>query len=236
MQIKSPFKDYYDAGMGHSADKSLIYVRGNHAWDIKKEPIPEHLSPLVAFAKEHKPRGFQIPRPTRDWDEVRVNFGVVLLAGRIYPFARLSRCKTYHPAEIFYRFDYDSLKALLIEHGVDMDKRCARESMFNRGLKRPARNAALFFSLKGSDQLSDFTYKNQLVVASLAFGHLQVNPRLANFEFFRAMDPYQAFQEMSMFLGNLAAPDPLPVVLSEKERVAKHGFDKWSFRKMPEGR
>ncbi len=36
-----------------------------------------------------------------------------------------------------------------------------------------------------------------------------------------------------MFLGNIAAPDRVPITVADKDRIAKHGFDKWSFRKMP---
>lgn len=233
MQIKSRFKDYYDAGMGHTADKFLFYVRENQAWDAKNEQTPQYLSPLLAFSKEHKPRSIQLNSPGGGWGEVNVSFGLVLLAGLIYPLARLSRKTAGDPYEHHYLYDYEALNDLLSEHGFDMVKRRQGEARSYRYINRPAKHVEQFFALKGSDKLSDFAYKNKLVLACLAFGYLQVNPRLSNFEFFRAMEPFVAFQEISMFLGNLAAPDPLPVVLTEKERVAKHGFDKWSFRKMP---
>lgn len=60
-----------------------------------------------------------------------------------------------------------------------------------------------------------------------------LNPKLADFEFYKVMPAPQAYQEIEMFLGNIAAPDKCPVELSEKDRIQQHGFDKMSFRKAP---
>lgn len=56
---------------------------------------------------------------------------------------------------------------------------------------------------------------------------------LGTVEFFKVFDPYQAFQELSMWVGNMPAMSHDMYQLSDKELVIKHGFDKWSFRKMP---
>lgn len=61
-----------------------------------------------------------------------------------------------------------------------------------------------------------------------------INPTLADVAFFKVLDPWQAFQELEMFLGGIAAPENgPPVVIADKDRVTQHGFDKMSFRKQP---
>ena len=57
---------------------------------------------------------------------------------------------------------------------------------------------------------------------------------LKDVQFYKAIEPWRAYQELSMFLGNIAAPDRVPVVVSDKDRLQQHGFDKWSFRKPPQ--
>jgi hypothetical protein len=47
------------------------------------------------------------------------------------------------------------------------------------------------------------------------------------------MDPFTLFQELSMFVGGVLPrnPNPMVEITDDKVKVAKHGFDKWSFRK-----
>jgi hypothetical protein len=65
---------------------------------------------------------------------------------------------------------------------------------------------------------------------------LKTNPCLKDFDFQRIVDPYSAFQEISMFfnstLTNVKTPK-MPVG-SDVVIAESKGFDKWSFRKMGE--
>lgn len=58
------------------------------------------------------------------------------------------------------------------------------------------------------------------------------NGFLRPYGFMRMIDPWQAFQKIEMFLGNMAAPQkPIPKQ-SDIEKVKSHGFDaKMGFRK-----
>lgn len=61
---------------------------------------------------------------------------------------------------------------------------------------------------------------------------LHINPRLSQLDFQKAMDPYLAYQELSMYIGNNLAEQMDPkTTLTDKERAETHGFDKWSFRR-----
>lgn len=52
--------------------------------------------------------------------------------------------------------------------------------------------------------------------------------------FAKALDPYTAYQELSMWVGGvLANPERPTAELSDEDKIAKRGFDEWSFRKMP---
>lgn len=59
-----------------------------------------------------------------------------------------------------------------------------------------------------------------------------VNPSLREYHFAARLDPYAAWQELSLFLGNtllLDAPPP-PRPIDDALRAHTHGFDKSSFR------
>lgn len=65
---------------------------------------------------------------------------------------------------------------------------------------------------------------------------IEYNALLRPYEFFRVFDPYTAFQEIAMFMSNLAIPqDPMPVIPDELKAHSR-GFDEWSFRRPPGGK
>ena len=62
-------------------------------------------------------------------------------------------------------------------------------------------------------------------------GLLILNPKLADFEFYRHFGPYQAHQEIAMFVGGvLNQTENRMIELSNDVRIAKHGYDEYSFR------
>lgn len=58
-------------------------------------------------------------------------------------------------------------------------------------------------------------------------------PTLGAMDFAKAVDPYGAFQEISMWKGGVIPADGNPVVaiVDDRIKIAKHGFDAGSFRK-----
>jgi len=65
--------------------------------------------------------------------------------------------------------------------------------------------------------------------------YILLNPKLKTYEFYKTMDAYTTFQEISMFIsGVLGGISPPMIEISNDTKIAKHGFNKWSFRKEPE--
>jgi hypothetical protein len=61
------------------------------------------------------------------------------------------------------------------------------------------------------------------------------NPILKEFDFQKIVNPYEAMQEIEMYIGRLAENNlPKMPVGSDKVIAESKGFDKWSFRKIPE--
>ena len=61
---------------------------------------------------------------------------------------------------------------------------------------------------------------------------ITVNPCLRDYNFYKVVDPWTAYQEIQMFVGNnLVNDDNKQVKLSDKTLQGKHGFGEMSFRK-----
>lgn len=62
-----------------------------------------------------------------------------------------------------------------------------------------------------------------------------INPLLKDYEFYKIFDSFQAFQEVSMFMGGVLGKGEKEITeVADKYKITQHGFDyKWSFRKEP---
>lgn len=92
-----------------------------------------------------------------------------------------------------------------------------------------------FMTFVREHRLSFITYRpayNQYGILNNKNWYLN-HDDLGTIEFFKVFDAYQAFQELSMWVGNMPTMGHDMYQLSDKELITKHGFDKWSFRKTP---
>lgn len=60
-----------------------------------------------------------------------------------------------------------------------------------------------------------------------------INPVLKDYQFFKKVDTFTAYQELSMYLGNIAEPRKTIPHIDDKTMAEIKGFDKFSFRKEP---
>jgi len=60
-----------------------------------------------------------------------------------------------------------------------------------------------------------------------------INPILKDYQFYNKFDAFQTLQEIQMFIGGvLGTNEKETVTIADKYKIKKHGFDKWSFRRM----
>ncbi len=59
---------------------------------------------------------------------------------------------------------------------------------------------------------------------------------LKDYQFYKVIDPFTLFQEISMWIGGILPHQGRPMVdiTDDKIKIVKHGFDKFSFRKEKE--
>jgi hypothetical protein len=64
-----------------------------------------------------------------------------------------------------------------------------------------------------------------------------VNPCLKQYDFYRIFDSFTCFQEIQMYISGVLGNREKDIIeVADKYKIAQHGFDKWSFRKMPENK
>ena len=221
MRIVSKFKDYYDNGMKYGQDKTHTYVRNTKEVPLEIKSI--YLSTSGSY--KNKP------------EDIIYFYGVVGFCGDIYPFIKWHYNNDNAKSCITY--DKDEIVELTTRH-IDNKKRLFynKKSYINEELE-------YFNNLKNNKKLKSLFLKYRVPIFSMINeslnyiskpNTLELNSNLSNLEFYRVVDPFQAYQKIDMFIGNELAPrDEIEVpVGSDKVIAASKGYDKWSFRKEPQ--
>ena len=248
MRIRSPFDDYYDTAMSHGSDPSRVFVRNPQTSELKLDRdgkgVWDRYGRLAGIVD-----AFELGR-----ESVYLSACLVVFCGRVYKALRVHRLRgdaarsasNAKLNEIEQRVFYDGeearhyLEALLGRERL----RKKHESIFE--YDNPLANGTLtdrlerYFHQQGSAELMQWSIDNRIAIAVLRIGSrfdksiLQINPPLKDIQFYRLFGAAEAFQELDMFWGGVLAPESNPTIgISDKDRIAQHGFDARSFRKGP---
>lgn len=250
MRIISKFRDYYDVTQAHGADDDLLMLR-----ETVEHKAPDNLY-HVARGKGGPPTPFQplllqlegcftarsydhdrTYQGTRKWNALKVLTGVVVFVGKPYLYFKTERtlkdAPLGTPAEVRFIYDLHELDALAQEHGA---KSLFERSSPSRWTRYREKSWALqAWELVQAKSFKDLAFKLEAPIIHVTSRYkCYTYPRLADVHFYKVVDPWDAYQELSMFLGNIAAPDRVPVTIADKDRVQQHGFDmKYGFRTRP---
>lgn len=231
MRVLSRFHDYYDLAMSAGQDRSCVYLREtDHSatLGLEFERRLQGLIPGVRYAHiRHRD-------PRKPWSEQVAEAFVVILAGRLYPGMRFfegRRGAGLDEVDSTFVYSLNDTEAQCAARGIPWDKR----SPFS---KRTAGEVyAQFFALDGDQRFVANAVDERLPLCLAARpshdSHLRLvrNPVLRDLAFYRRLDAWQTFQELSMFLGGMLAPESVELSkISDKDRLLQRGFDKRSFR------
>jgi hypothetical protein len=218
MRIVSKFKDYYDVGQGLGYDPSIVYVRE------EKE--------IIFDKKYHR------YNPSR---------GIIGFCGKLYPFVEYHFREKEKEKKVFF-YSLDDVNKFVEQTFSDKEKENynKKDRSFYSISKYKSYNINYHLSwtfdrmeyafalTKDLGKLEYFAKYNTPIFIAPDHSKLIINGLLRPWEFYKAVDPYTAYQEISMFVGGvlLAPTNPIPDIDDETMRDVK-GFDKWSFRKEP---
>jgi hypothetical protein len=227
MRIISPFHDYYDIGLAYGIDPYLLYLR-----ETRLEPSPDKVRRYWAV-----PSG--------------LNIGVLYFCGREIPF--------YTPYRLsFMPTSLDTTEVVLLTTVREVEEFTTKEAKTSTSQKLyhtdyySKTNVVKF--LEGQRNPSDrihFKHNSPVILyldtrteyidkktVSSKSGFYYINPCLKFLNFQKYIDPYTAFQEISMFLGGVLGNTERDTVKITDDKILRDskGFDDNSFKGVSPGK
>lgn len=251
MRIISKFKDYYDNAMSLGQDSSITYIREKKVY----EEIPTELLPFIKrvnnsiYISRHSPeyRNFlSLEAPSFYFREF-----IVAFCGKIYRGIKVTQrnpIKGIDPVGVYdivnfqevnsYCYDLDSVDLLMDTLKQDWYRTEKRRFSFYR-YTMVRENLIAYFNETVPDI---FPIASKLCIKNLVLDHndktdkfiLTQDESLDTCEFYKILDPYTAYQELSMFVSGILTPENNPTEkIADKYKVMQHGFNCYSFKKDP---
>lgn len=259
MRIISSYKDYYDITLREGVDMTLVYERKYEKGGTIE--LPYDWNNAQVKAREHhfinpddnQTTAYAVPN---NWNITRGNlykysiiFTPVIFCGKYYPrwsmYVYDNSLVDYDKAMFFSNTKKEVLDQFYKKFDIEPPK-----SGRKKWRDRPGTHETLFTALPKVDWDSIHARENAPILTIVLppkkreyYGSkgqtvnyiILKNPQLSQVQFQNVIDPWTAYQELSMYMGGIMANHGKPMVqLTDKDVHAKHGFDKWSFRKMPE--
>lgn len=213
-------RDYYDSAMQHGADESVVFVRQKDLIISKQEA--SNLGLMKAEA------GFTISKTMHDFN---------LLGNQTYSSA--NRIHIWLTGTMYrgIAFNFDN------EHMV-----CWTKEEFLKFVETKKIKMSKFWYMRDRLTLDQYFTPTQhtnpalidkkiVVATNFVKDEWKINGfDLKDFQFYKVKDVYTCYQEIDMYVsGILAFPGANIIEITDNNvKIAKHGFDKWSFRKPPQ--
>lgn len=206
MRIISSFVDFYDCIQRVAQDRTLVYIRN-----------PE--------VKEFK-------YATGGWREPDLSYSSIHIAfcGKNYLCAHF-----HYKDKSAYCYNVEAVDRFVNENcpQSEIDKYFTGKNYRWYGNSSTRNAVAERFIKVNSEPNNDCSFHCPIVITYCEGGikYIVKNGKLKDFQFYRLFDPVMAFQELSMYLGGLAAPQERIPEMSNADKINARGFDKYSFRK-----
>lgn len=245
MYIISKHHDYYDTALGHGIDKTLIFNR-NNSFTLNGEEKPRIYNTLSVNQrintynyKDMKPRSYK--------DELaKMQLIVIGFCGKIYPIISANILIEYSPigstSKLIYGKDiYEVNEQCIKETGYSIDYYFNLIGGYNRKLAKSTEDYLRDFHEKFLKKWETVSPENKHIEGlfqkyNIPYFYLSdvkfdSCPVLKEFDFHKFIDPYTAFQEISMYLGGvLTRPEKETIEISDKDKRDSKGFDDRSFK------
>lgn len=229
--------DYYDGAAMTWRDETIVWDRTQVATEAQEQAAAKLLTATQILTRYHEKDASRTQRRTARHihasDVWQVTYPVVLFAGAIYRgisihLEHAQHSYTLERKDFWKKADFD---AWIEEVGL-----VEREHRVLNYLRDERRQPFHVHELTGEDLR--LAIDHRLIVAMRQSDtHANINDvRLADHGFTKALDAHQAAQALAEWVGNrLTEPDPAKLQVSDEIRIAKHGFDKMSFRRPKQG-
>ena len=219
MRIIAKKKDYYDCIQAYGQDHTLLYVR-----------IPEEV--------QLKQREWSFPSLFSSWwfSSTEATQHIIGFCGKIYPMLEMhghirdvrisKKCFTIEEVDAF-------IKTNVNERRDNYFGKTGRR--WWRGYGKQRSEFVKFFEhcKKKKNSYAEMFIDKHCPVFVATYNRtsrIVYNAILRPYDFVRIVDPYTAFQEISMFMGSMAVPERDMPVIPDDLKIHSRGFTDQSFR------
>lgn len=209
MRIISKYQDYYDSVMNTGMDREVIYVREQVETQIDKIDLDF----LDSYSSSNH----------------SVNMILLGYCGAFYKIYVV----TTELHKIRYVFhNYEDFKSFMLTNGFGSGYDFSENRWWpNRFQKFRDYNPKPLEKIFHEQQTPLFIVKILREYRKPTKYLAILGPCLKDLEFYKIKDAYTAYQDIFQYVsGVLNRPDAKMVNISDKDKIHKHGFDKWSFR------
>ena len=243
MRIISDFHDYYDSALSYGIDPNLIYLRKQqklyYGFKItdKVKQLPGNLDAVLKPVLDilfKIPEGIKGILARRNDPHIDISSKIIGFCGRIYPAIDLNNVTYYSPQSLVSLMPSSILSRLKIDQNI-MSDWISKTDKWNYGKRLTFHDWNKMIEEIGSKRFDDIFIEMKAPIFVCEYDNhacnLVINPLLSKLSFQKIKSPTEAFQEISMYLGNqLAVQNDPSSVISDDILRDKKGFDKWSFR------
>ncbi|MFW6025771.1 MAG: hypothetical protein ACOCRX_05450 [Candidatus Woesearchaeota archaeon] len=248
MRIISKFHDYYDTSLSYGIDDNIIYKREKINLDKNDPNFQKLFKELKSTSDFNSLERFIMSR-------IRINdvfdhllnfegFGNIFFCLKSYPFLEFEisdSVKNYKNVYVYNieQFEKDCVKDLSEKDKKFLHKKSkfSKKSLYDKVIDYFKDN---YHDYSNNEILMSLHLEYETpIIAKFENKYFQsekviINPILKDFDFYRAVDPFTAFQEISNFMGNyIGKKGNETVEIDDNIRAELHGFNKESFRKPP---
>lgn len=236
MRIISNFKDYYDSVQIHGIDKTKHYIRKTITYDDESTEytiVSNHVNKLT----ENKYYVNQlynscITKYKTDPNVFKYNQVILFFCGKIF---NIVIYKVY--TDIVIIKNIEELHDLIISKGnKEIVNKWLKIKNYIYYFKSMKEEYIEFFNIKENKQTLDLflMFNSPCFCVDVLNKTIITNPMLKDFKFYTTMDSFTTYQNISMYIDNfLIGPPKNLITVSDKIKIDKHGYNKWSFRKEP---
>lgn len=241
--------DYYDSALGFGRDEDLVFVRDSKIISTKSCPLWDYYPHDISTTIKDSRWGYSSRNEVSDEKHGRLSLCSVSVYVAGVRYGGVAAVNVVNqPIETFW--DFEHLESWLANYKCrpfKPKKEIYSWSSFQDELKQfpdlhawftvaPATPDQLTWLIEHRSAIAIACYKGSRYKKDSGVWHVNAaDPdwALKTWGFARAVDPYTLFQELSMFVGGVLPrnPNPMVEITDPDVKVAKHGFDKWSFRK-----
>lgn len=239
MLILSKKKDYYDSSMGiDGIDKTIVYERHEKVFTKHNDNsyIPDEIHkifyPKSRFWSDYS--FYMIKKNDYDF----FNIFIIGFCGKYYFGIRF--------VEIVNN-SYDNIQTNIVYDIEEMKNYIENRRGYMKKIKDHTKLNELVTKIKNINTQDTFRkFNTPVFLYQFGDGYsgtpseyhenfFIVNPCLKKYDFFKIFDSFTCFQEISMYISGVLGNREKDIIqVADKYKIAQHGFDKWSFRKMPE--